>query len=54
MVLLMCKRLTLFQFFFNNETKKLIAIKQFWRNSSGVMFTLPTATPMQSTFLSWN
>lgn len=45
---------TLFQFFLSNDTKKLIAMRQFCLNSSGFMPTLPTATPMHKTFFNWN
>merc|ERR550514_2628182 len=54
MVLLMCNLFTLFQFFFNKDTRKLIAINEFCLISSGDMPTLTMATPMQRTFLSWN
>merc|ERR1719356_338167 len=54
MVLLIVKRLILFQFFLSKDTKKLIAIKVFCLSSSGDMLTLPTATPMQRTFFNWN
>merc|ERR1719330_777482 len=54
MVLFRWSFLMLFQFFFRRETKKFMEIKQFRLSSSAVMPTWPTATPMQSTFFSWN
>lgn len=51
---LMCNLFTLFQFFLRSDTKKLMAIRQFCLSSSGVIPTLPTATPMHRTFFNWN
>jgi len=46
--------LTFCQFFFNKETRKLTLSWTFWKICFSSMLTLPTATPMQSTFFSWN
>ena len=46
--------LTFCQFFFNKETRKLTLSWTFWKICFSSILTLPTATPMQSTFLSWN
>lgn len=46
--------LTFCQFFFNKETRKLTLSWTFWNICFSSMLTLPTATPMQSTFFSWN
>lgn len=40
--------------FFNKETKKLIDMLMFCLSSSSLMLTVPTAVPIQRTFLSWN
>jgi len=46
--------LTFCQFFFNKDTRKLTLSCTFWKICFSSILTLPTATPMHSTFLSWN
>ena len=46
--------LTFCQFFFSNETRKLTLIWMFCWICFSSIDRLPTATPMQRTFLSWN
>jgi len=50
MVLLMYRARTFCQFFFNRDTRKLIAIVVLVASSSGVMLTCPTATARQRTY----
>eukprot|EP00001_Collodictyon_triciliatum_P004279 00830_3 len=42
------------QFFLRRETRKLTVIWTLVKISCSVRLTFPTATPMQSTFLSWS
>jgi len=46
--------LTFCQFFFNKDTRKLTLSCTFWNICFSSILTLPTATPMHNTFLSWN
>lgn len=46
--------LTFCQFFLSSETRKLTESCTFWKICFSSMSTLPTATPMHSTFFSWN
>ncbi|GIL90881.1 hypothetical protein Vretimale_17154 [Volvox reticuliferus] len=54
MVDLMYKQRTFCQFFFSSDTRKLTAYMMLVRISPSVIPTLATATPMHSTFFSWN
>lgn len=54
MVLLMYRQRTFCQFFLSSDTRKLMAYMMLVRISPSVMPTLATATPMHSTFFSWN
>lgn len=47
-------KFTFCQFFFNNDTRKLTLICTFWNICFSSIPQFPTATPMQSTFFSWN
>ena len=48
------KKHTFCQFFFKSDTRKLTLICTFWKICFSSIPQLPTATPMQSTFFSWN
>lgn len=45
---------TFCQFFLSSDTRKLMDSCTFWKICFSSIWQLPTATPMQRTFLSWN